>query len=74
MTMTSRPSIVAEAIAALCQVAPDGKELAEKWLAKPPSDLVGWNRHLFGRHPLDEVVGRAWSWESLAARASKVIV
>ena len=49
----------AEAIAALSRVAPDGKELAEKWLAKPPSDLVGWNRHLFARHPLDEVVGRA---------------
>jgi HEAT repeat protein len=38
-----------EALAALYQLAPDGKELAEKWLEKPPGDWFG----------PDEVEGRA---------------
>ncbi len=60
-----RPRYLHEAIAALSRMAPDGKDLAEKWLAAPSSRRVDWQRHAwggipFGRPPpLDEVQGRA---------------
>jgi HEAT repeat protein len=51
---------LAEAIAAISQVAPDGKQLAAKWLAKPPSGRVGWQKSPFSHPPpLHEVEGRA---------------
>ena len=49
----------AETIAALYQLAPDGKEVAEKWLGKPLGRPERGDWHLFGQHTLDEVEGRA---------------
>jgi HEAT repeat protein len=48
-----------EAMAALYQLAPDGKELAEKWLENPPGDWVGRQGRLSARHMPDVVGGRA---------------
>ncbi len=48
-----------EATAALYQLAPDGKELAEKWLEKLPGYWVVGQGRLSARHMPDVVGGRA---------------
>jgi HEAT repeat protein len=49
-----------EAMAALYHLAPDGKELAEKWLEKPPGNWVVGHGRLSARRMPDIVGGRAF--------------
>jgi hypothetical protein len=46
-----------ETLAALYQFAPDGKEVAEKWLEKPPGGWLGGQGHLSPRPLIDELEG-----------------